>query len=328
MKIIPCEVCGSQQHQLLFEGRDRIFRIPGVFKIVKCLECGLLFINPQPEPEALRKYYPEKYYESQSVRFKEYSWLRKKILETYWGYLLCPGTSTGRKLFQQCVLLPLRWRYRNSIHFVEKGRLLDIGCGNGTELYKLKKMGWETYGVEVHKEASERARSGGLSVFTGDLFEANFPDQFFDVVRMSFVLEHLPNPRETLVEIKRILNPQGRIYISIQNARSLNYWLFGERWFSLDVPRHLFSFSVETIKRLTSSLGLRVKAIRFDSGTRTFLASLQYWVNDRYEGRCLVQGKQSIYESHLFRYLFRPFCWFLDRIRLGDLIHLEIINKT
>jgi len=327
MKIIPCEVCGSGQHQLLFEGRDRIFGIPEVFKIVKCSECGLLFINPQPEPEALEKYYPKDYHESQLAHFRDYSWLRRKVLETYWGYPLGPGVSTRQKFFQQLILLPFKWRYRNSIHFVEMGRLLDIGCGNGTELYKLKKMGWETYGVEVNEEASERARSEGLSVFTGDLFKANFPDQFFDVVRMSFVLEHLPNPRETLVEIKRILNPHGRIYISIQNTKSLNYWLFGERWFSLDVPRHLFSFSTETIKRLTSSLELKVRTIRFDSGTRTFLASLQYWVNDRHEGKVLIQGKQPVYGSHLLRHLFRPFCWFVDRIRLGDLIHLEIINK-
>ena len=323
MKIILCEVCGSQQLQHLFKGRDRIFGIPGVFKVVKCQECGLLFINPQPEPQELGKYYPKDNHESQSIRFKEYSWLRRKILETYWGY---PGASTRQKLFQQWVLFPLRWRYRNSIHFVEKGRLLDIGCGNGTELYKLKKMGWETYGVEVNEKASERARSEGLSVFTGDLFKTNFPDHYFDVVRMSFVLEHLTNPRQTLVEIKRILRPQGRIYISIHNARSLNYWLFGKWWFSLDVPRHLFSFSIGTIKRLTSSLELKVKAVRFDSGTRTFLASLQYWVNDRHEKRVLNQGKQSIYGSHLLRYLFRPLCWFVDRIRLGDLIHLEIIK--
>lgn len=326
MKIIPCEVCGSGQHRFLFEGRDRIFGIPGVFKVVKCMQCGLLFINPQPEPEELEKYYPKNYHESQSVRFKEYSWLRRKVLEAYWGYPPYREISKAQKLFQRWIFLPFRWRYRNSIQFVEKGRLLDIGCGNGTELYKLRNMGWETFGVEVNEKASERARSEGLSIFTGDLFEANFPDQFFDVVRMSFVLEHLTNPSKTLTEVHRILRPQGRIYISIHNTRSLNFWLFGKRWFSLDVPRHLFSFSIETIKRLLSSLGLRVKAIRFDSGTRTFLASLQYWINDRHEGGILMQGKQSIYGSYMLRYFFRPFCWFVDRIRLGDLIHLEIIK--
>lgn len=328
MRFILCEVCGSAKHRILFEGWDRIFRIPGIFKIVKCLECGLIFINPQPEPHELEKYYPEKYYGSESVRFKEYSWLRRKALETYWGYPIRKSASKRKRLFQKLLLIPFRWRYRRSIPFVEGGRLLDIGCGNGTELYKLRMMGWETYGVELNQWASDRARSEGLLVFTGDLFEANFPDQFFDVVRMSFVLEHLPNPRETLVEIKRILKPQGRLYLSLQNTRSLNYWLFGERWFSLDIPRHLFSFSVETLRKLVFSLDLKIQALHFDSGTRTFLASLQYVIDEWNHRKPLAQGNLRIYQSHFLKYLFRPFCWFVDRIRLGDLIHLEIINKT
>jgi SAM-dependent methyltransferase len=185
-------------------------------------------------------------------------------------------------------------------------------------------MGWEAYGVEWDEGASKRATTQGMSIFTGDVFEAKFPDQYFDVVRMSFVLEHLLNPRETLVEIKRILKPQGRLYLSVQNTRSLNYWLFRERWFSLDIPRHLFSFSVGNLRKLLLSLGLKIEAIRFDSGTRTFLASLQYLLNDRQPRKALIQGDQTIYQSHLLRYLARPFCWVVDRVRLGDLMHLEI----
>jgi ubiquinone/menaquinone biosynthesis C-methylase UbiE len=178
----------------------------------------------------------------------------------------------------------------------------------------------------MDKEASAQARLKGLNVFTGNLFEANYPDHFFDVVRLSFVLEHLSNPRETLREIKRIILSQGRIYISIQNARSLHYWLFGKNWFSLDVPRHLFSFTPKTIQRLLFSLGLKVKTIRFDSGTRTFLGSLQYWMNDQFYQGAMAQSKQQIMKSHILRRFFRPLCWVIDRVRLGDLIYLEIIQ--
>lgn len=187
-------------------------------------------------------------------------------------------------------------------------------------------MGWEAYGVEMDTEASERARLKGLSIFTGGLFEANFADNFFDVIRMSFVLEHLPNPKQTLIEIKRILRPHGRIYISVQNARSLNYWLFRERWFSLDVPRHLFSFTPETIGRLLSTLGLEIKTIRYSSGTRTFLVSLQYWLNDRFQ-RGEEDGRNpAILMNRFLKLLSRPFCWIVDRLRLGDLIHLEVVK--
>ena len=119
------------------------------------------------------------------------------------------GAPQGLLLCKKIFLFPFRMRYGHAIPFVEGGKILDIGCGNGTELYKLKAMGWETYGVEMDAQASERARSKGIRVYTGDLFGANFPDQFFHVVRMSFVLEHLPNPRETLQEIRRILRPRG-----------------------------------------------------------------------------------------------------------------------
>jgi SAM-dependent methyltransferase len=327
VKNIPCEVCGSPQHQFLFEGKDRIFGIPGRFKVVQCERCRLIFINPQPDLEKLKEYYPKDYYSCNPSHYREYSWLRRKVLETYWGY---QGPSNSREafhLFRQMILLPFRIRYRHAIPFVEGGRLLDIGCGNGTELYKLKRMGWKSYGVEIDDEASERARSKGISVFTGDLFGANYPDHFFHVVRMSFVLEHLPNPKEVLIEIKRILMPKGRIYISVQNARSLNYWLFRKWWFSLDGPRHLFSFTPKTIEKLLLPLGLRVKALWFESGERSFLRSLQYLINERYGRGAFCQGAQPIAESRFLKLFFRPLCWATDRLRFGDLMHLEVVKN-
>jgi len=326
MRNIPCEVCGSNQHEFLFKGWDRIFANPGEFTIVQCQECGLLFINPQPEEEVLRKYYPKAYYTPRATPYREYSWLRRRILQDYFGYGEDLDSPKAFSFFRKTVLWPFKVRYGDSIPFIPRGRLLDVGCGNGTELYKLKAAGWEVYGVEIDEEASSRARSVELEVFTGDLFKARYPDRFFHVVRMSFVLEHLPNPRETLVEIKRILQPQGRIYISIQNAQSLNYWLFRERWFALDIPRHLFTFNVRTIRRLLSSLDLKIQKIRFDSGTRTFLASLQYLVNERYNRGAFVQGNQPIVQSHLLRHFSHPFCWVVDRLGWGDLIYLEILR--
>jgi len=326
VKIIPCEVCGSSQHHFLFEGWDRAFGIPGSFKVVKCKECGLIFINPQPGPETLKEYYPKYYYDPKPSHYREYSWMRRKILETYWGYGHYPNSPKTIHLFKKMVLVPFRIRYRHSIPFAKGGKLLDIGCANGTEIYRLKSMGWEVYGVEIDSEASERARAKGLSVFTGDLLEANYPDHFFHVVRMDMVLEHLPNPKEVLFEINRILMPKGRIYISVQDARSLNYWLFRKWWFSLDVPRHLFSFTPKTIQKLLSPLGLEIKRLWFDSGTRTFLMSLQYWMNERHGRKAAYPNPQPIGDSRFLKLLFRPFCWVVDRSRFGDMMYLEVIK--
>ena len=324
MKTIPCEVCGSDQSRFLFEGWDRVFGIRGKFNVVQCKGCGLLFINPQPDPETLKAYYPDVYYASNPSHYREYSWLRRKVLEAYFGYRSSPHSPQALLLCKKVFLFPFRVRYGHAVRFVEGGKILDIGCGNGTELYKLKAMGWEAHGVEMDAQASERARAKGMRVYTGDLFGAAFPDHFFHVVRMSFVLEHLPNPRETLQEIRRILLPGGRIDISIQNAGSLHYRLFGPRWFSLDVPRHLFSFSPKTIRRLLSSMDLELKSIWFDSGTRSFLASLQYIINDRYQRGAGYTASQAMVKSRLLRALSYPICWAADRMGWGDLMHLEV----
>ena len=164
MKNIACEVCGSDQYKFLFKGWDRIFGIPGEFNLVQCEECGLLFINPQPGEEVLKKHYPKAYYTPRTSQYQEYSWLRKRALEEYFGYGERSHSSKVISLFRKMVLWPLKVRCRNSIPFIPNGCLLDIGCGNGTELYKLKKMGWETYGVEMDEEASKRARSEGISL--------------------------------------------------------------------------------------------------------------------------------------------------------------------
>jgi SAM-dependent methyltransferase len=326
VKTIPCEVCGSNQHRFLFEGWDRVFGIPGKFHLVQCKKCDLIFINPQPYADTLKAFYPNVYYESNPSHYREYSWLRRKVLEAYFGYEPLASRSLDFGLLKKILLFPFKLRYLHSIPFVEGGRVLDIGCGNGTELYKLKAMGWDAYGVEMEDQASDRARSRGISVYTGDLLGAAYPDQFFHVVRMSFVLEHLPKPRETLQEIRRILVSKGRIYISIQNARSLHYRLFGQRWFSLDVPRHLFTFTPETIKRLLSSLDLEPKTIWFESGTRSFLASLQYIVNDRYQRGAGYTASQSVVKSRFLRALSTPICWVADQMGWGDLMYLEVVK--
>ena len=158
MALIPCEVCGSKNHHFLFEGRDRVFGVPGRFNLVQCKDCGLIFINPQPDQKDLKAYYPKEYYASDPSHYREYSLLRRAVLEAYFGYDTSSRPSLCRRFSGKCVLFPFRVKYRHSIPFVKEGRILDIGCGNGTELYKLKGMGWKTHGVEIARVSSAHCR--------------------------------------------------------------------------------------------------------------------------------------------------------------------------
>ena len=95
----------------------------------------------------------------------------------------------------------------------------------------------------AERNRAKQARSLGLNVTLGMLKDAHFENSFFDVIRLSNVVEHLANPKETFREIHRILKPNGIIYLTVPNTRILVFWLFHENWYALDAPRHVISYS-------------------------------------------------------------------------------------
>ena len=132
MKTIPCEVCGSDQHRFLFEGWDRVFGVPGKFNVVQCEECGLIFINPQPDPEMLKAYYPDVYYASNPSHYREYSWLRRKVLEAYFGMKSHPVRRQDSPSLKEVLLFPFRMSYRPFRSFCQREEKSWIS-GAGTE---------------------------------------------------------------------------------------------------------------------------------------------------------------------------------------------------
>jgi 2-polyprenyl-3-methyl-5-hydroxy-6-metoxy-1,4-benzoquinol methylase len=136
-----------------------------------------------------------------------------------------------------------------------RGRLLDVGCGSGVLLERMRGLGWEVEGVDVDASAVENARRKGLNVQLGDLEGSQFPDGSFDVVTMSHVIEHVEDPPRLVRECYRILKPSGRLIVLTPNAESWGHRLFGRRWVALDPPRHLFIFSVSSLRNLTKRAG-------------------------------------------------------------------------
>jgi SAM-dependent methyltransferase len=141
----------------------------------------------------------------------------------------------------------------------ERGRLLDVGCGNGQFLAQMQKLGWEVMGVELDPEAVRIAEERfGLRVFQGTLEEARLPDGSFDTVTMNHVIEHVPNPIGLLAECRRILRPGGKLVVVTPNIESLGHRLFREAWRGLEVPRHLYIFSPRALQECAERAGLKV----------------------------------------------------------------------
>ena len=144
-----------------------------------------------------------------------------------------------------------------------KARILDIGCGAGFVLSVLKKKGFRVSGVDLSPRAAEVANIDyGVDVQVGDLKNMSFSEKEFDVVLLLHTLEHLANPRVILKQIKRILADQGRLVLQVPNIESIQFKLFGTRWYGLDVPRHLVDYSSKSLFCLLSESGFTLERVR------------------------------------------------------------------
>lgn len=134
-------------------------------------------------------------------------------------------------------------------------RLLDIGFGAGTLLKTANEMGWSTTGTEVSSTAVQHAESQGFDAFLGNVSDAKFPDDQFDVITASEILEHLLEPNVELKEIVRILRPGGLLWATTPSARSISFRLMKLNWTVLSPPEHIQLYSKKGAFKLLKTAG-------------------------------------------------------------------------
>lgn len=272
---VKCDICGSDRTELLYPVAECTGLYPGeTFNLVRCKNCGLVYMNPRPRKEELNKYYPEEsYYAYQSGRNKK-AQLRNRIkyflLEWLEGYRVYENNRLIHinRVITRFVGVIFKDLLRCIIPYQKHGKLLDIGCGNGTFLKWYKDHGWDVYGVEVSRKAIEICKQQGIKVFYGELLDAHLGNETFDVVTLMQVLEHFPNPSAILKEISRILKMDGYAIIAVPNFGGFDRKVLKSNWGHLDVPRHLYHFELETLNKLLRNCGLRIQKVKakiFDS---------------------------------------------------------------
>ena len=241
-----CLICGSTRYATLFQASDRLYRTTTrEFSVVRCVECGLLRLDPQPPPDELRRYYPD----------------------SYW---FAPGVDAASRLEEAYRRIVLR----DHVSFVERalrssraaGPLLDVGCGGGLFLGLMRARGFRVAGLDFSREAAAIAWTRQqVPAVCAMLENPPFRPQSLAGVTMFHVLEHLYDPRVYLARVYDLLAPDGRIIVQVPNAASWQSRLLGRSWNGMDVPRHLFDFRSRDLEKLLESCGFEIVRRKFFS---------------------------------------------------------------
>jgi 2-polyprenyl-3-methyl-5-hydroxy-6-metoxy-1,4-benzoquinol methylase len=221
-----CLVCGNAYTAVLFAAKDHL--VSGEdFVLKRCSGCGFTFTADPPDEKDIAKFYLSEDYISHTDKKQN---LTDRIYHLARSYMQKKKYNLVRNMTGK-----------------ETGALVDIGSGTGYFADYGNRNGWNVTGIELNDTAREYSISRfGLTVIS-PLEISTIKDSSADCVTLWHVLEHLYEPGMWLGEIRRILKDDGKCIIALPNIKSADAGWFGNEWAALDVPRHLWHFSPETL---------------------------------------------------------------------------------
>jgi SAM-dependent methyltransferase len=235
-EVTHCQLCGSGECTLKFQD--------GPFRVVTCSRCGLVYVTPRLQGQALVDVYDASYWNSQNPKLR--------------GYADYSSEATlYLKTFQKRMALVSRW-------LPPAARILDVGCAAGYFLRIAQQAGHDVHGVELSAAIAVEAVQvlGADRVHVGTLAEAmaarNYAPQSFDLVTLWDVIEHLPEPQQVLRQIRTLIKPGGKLLLETQNVSSRWARLLGRRWHHYKHDEHLYHFDPATMRRLLDDCGFRI----------------------------------------------------------------------
>ncbi|MBX2913794.1 MAG: class I SAM-dependent methyltransferase [Cyclobacteriaceae bacterium] len=204
------------------------------FKLVSCTTCGFVFTNPRPTSTNIHTYY-------QSENYISHTGGSKSLID---------------RLYRLARTYTLTWKHQLVNRYSQQKLILDYGCGTGSFLAHMKQKGWNTTGVEPASEARTIAMKQATVHASLETI-----DQTFSIITLWHVLEHVHALSETLIELKKKLQPSGTIFIAVPNYKSADAFMYQQHWAAYDVPRHLWHFDKTVMVELLRQTGFTLKQI-------------------------------------------------------------------
>ena len=213
---IRCILCNSNS--------DKAVASHNGYRVARCDDCGFIFVNPRPTEESLAHIYsdPEQNpFASEAYEPLEYE-------------------------------LPVLTKIMTEVSkYVPGGKLFEVGCGRGDLMSVAQTFGFSVEGCDIFGDAKPDLKDA--TFHEGPLRTAGLPANCYDLVVIRNTLEHLFDPKSELEEIRRIVKPEGYVYLKVPNVlfeRGLLCWLVSGQVQEYDAPYHLNHFSARTLKTL------------------------------------------------------------------------------
>lgn len=329
LQTVACDLCGASGSSAVTDTRDHEHGVDGVFNVVRCVECGLHYLNPRPTPDAIGRCYPGDYYAfaggavapvSASLKGRLKRLIRRhRPLSAFAGMI-----GPLRHLATDAAITD------DIPGWVKPGTVLDVGCGSGGFLDAMRESGWTTVGIEPGEKAASLARAKGHDVVcqsaTDPLAHA-LSGRLFDLVLMSHSLEHVHSPTQALANLWPLLKPgTGHLIIEVPNLESLLTYWFGELGLAFDTPRHLYMFSPDTLSKLLAKTGFEVCSIRHVARPMQFVRCLRLLSQARTPQNWVTAAEASLTGNDILK-AFQPLARLAMDKGLGGAIRVVAIRR-